>query len=182
MKSNIWIASGLLVVLTGAGCGGGNSNDDPAPPPNLEPEAPSGPVLPDDPGDAGRATVAGIDSDNDRVRDDLQRFIVQEYADSKTIQDALKQVAIALQAQLQGSGSKEIAMRSAQQTMRAVECVYSIEQGWNDQGKADALVELQARALNTEERLDAYAVFDELLWGEVIVSLPVNQHASSCED
>ncbi|MDX8380534.1 MAG: hypothetical protein R8M14_00305 [Ghiorsea sp.] len=34
---------------------------------------PSG--LPPDPGAAGRGTLAGIDSDNDGVRDDVQRWI-----------------------------------------------------------------------------------------------------------
>lgn len=37
--------------------------------------APVCPCLPPDPGEAGKATIAGIDSDNDGVRDDVQRLL-----------------------------------------------------------------------------------------------------------
>jgi len=33
-------------------------------------------VLPPDPGEAGKATLTGIDVDRDGVRDDLQRYII----------------------------------------------------------------------------------------------------------
>jgi len=38
-------------------------------------------TLPPDPGSAGRATLEGIDSDGDGVRDDIQRFIELNYPD-----------------------------------------------------------------------------------------------------
>lgn len=46
---------------------------------SIEYKSSSGPVLPPDPGEAGKATLLGIDSDNDGVRDDIQRWIVQNY-------------------------------------------------------------------------------------------------------
>ena len=37
--------------------------------------------LPPDPGEAGRRTLAGIDSDRDGIRDDLQRYVALTYGD-----------------------------------------------------------------------------------------------------
>lgn len=37
--------------------------------------------VPPDPGDAGKQTLAGIDSDYDGVRDDVQRYLVRTYID-----------------------------------------------------------------------------------------------------
>jgi hypothetical protein len=39
--------------------------------------------LPPDPGEAGKVTLAGIDSDNDGVRDDIQRYIALTYPNSE---------------------------------------------------------------------------------------------------
>lgn len=48
-------------------------------------------TLPPDPGEAGKATLAGIDSDNDGVRDDVQRWIVINYPNSQKTRAALVQ-------------------------------------------------------------------------------------------
>jgi len=46
-------------------------------------------LLPPDPGDTGKATLAGIDSDNDGVRDDIERYIWLTYpASAKTRRSA----------------------------------------------------------------------------------------------
>jgi len=47
--------------------------------------------LPPDPGEAGKATLAGVDSDNDGVRDDIQRWIVLSTPDSQKMREALIQ-------------------------------------------------------------------------------------------
>lgn len=39
-------------------------------------------ILPPDPGEAGKQTLAGIDSDSDGVRDDVQRWIELTYSDA----------------------------------------------------------------------------------------------------
>ena len=46
-------------------------------------------VLPPDPGEAGKATLAGIDSDQDGVRDDLEREIVYMYPQNQEIRRLL---------------------------------------------------------------------------------------------
>ena len=47
-------------------------------------------TLPPDPGEAGKQTLEGIDSDNDGVRDDLQREIVFMYPDRDEVRRVLR--------------------------------------------------------------------------------------------
>jgi hypothetical protein len=49
--------------------------------------------LPPDPGPAGMTTLAGVDSDGDGVRDEVERYIALSYATSAKMQAALTQVA-----------------------------------------------------------------------------------------
>ena len=58
---------------------------DPPDPPN-----PPGDGLPPDPGEAGKATLEGIDSDQDGIRDDIQRYIALTYPDSQKTRAALR--------------------------------------------------------------------------------------------
>jgi hypothetical protein len=52
--------------------------------------------LPPDPGDSGKATLEGIDSDGDGVRDDVQRYIALTYPTSGRTRLALRQHAQAV--------------------------------------------------------------------------------------
>jgi hypothetical protein len=54
-------------------------------------------ILPPDPGEAGKVTLGGIDSDRDGVRDDIQRDIIFTYPQSARSRAALIQLAKALQ-------------------------------------------------------------------------------------
>lgn len=49
--------------------------------------------LPPDPGAAGATTLAGIDSDGDGLRDDVQRWIALNYRDSARWRSVLAQMA-----------------------------------------------------------------------------------------
>jgi len=53
--------------------------------------------LPADPGEAGKATLEGIDFDNDGVRDDVQRWIAMTYPNSEKTRAALRQRAKTMQ-------------------------------------------------------------------------------------
>jgi len=52
--------------------------------------------LPKDPGAAGKKDLAGIDSDNDGLRDDVQIYLAKNHADSARERHALRQYAIYL--------------------------------------------------------------------------------------
>src|SRR5674476_1488495 len=47
-------------------------------------------TLPPDPGEAGKATLAGIDSNNNGVRDDLEREIVYMYPQNQEVRRVLR--------------------------------------------------------------------------------------------
>ena len=47
-------------------------------------------ILPLDPGEAGKQTLAGIDSNNDGVRDDLEREIVYMYPENEEVRRVLR--------------------------------------------------------------------------------------------
>ncbi len=53
--------------------------------------------LPPDPGEEGRLTIEGIDSDNDGVRDDVQIDIANRYPNNTNARLALRQLAKSLQ-------------------------------------------------------------------------------------
>ena len=63
--------------------------------------------LPPDPGEAGKATVAGIYSDHDGVRDDVQRYIELTITDSARHREALKNVARNTQRELLAKTKEE---------------------------------------------------------------------------
>lgn len=46
-----------------------------------------------DPGERGKSSVAGIDVDEDGVRDDIQVWIEKEFQDNELIQKAVKEMA-----------------------------------------------------------------------------------------
>lgn len=136
--------------------------------------------LPPDPGDAGLQTLEGIDSDDDGVRDDIQRFIALEYPDSAKVRAALTQIAISMQDQLVAGGSKQQSLAAASGTMRAMECLMAIETAMDADAVTDSVRLLQGEILNTGERWNAYGMFDQQMGGEVVASVPLEQHETSC--
>ena len=80
-------------------------------------------VLPPDPGEAGKTTLAGIDSDGDGVRDDIQRYIVLTYSDSEKTRAALMQQARAWQAYLLNASDEEKAIRYEKEQRYAADCL-----------------------------------------------------------
>lgn len=69
--------------------------------------------LPPDPGAAGMATLEGIDSDGDGVRDDVQRWIAMAYPNSQKVRAALTQAALTMQTFLMSANSPVAAYNSA---------------------------------------------------------------------
>lgn len=54
-------------------------------------------ALPPDPGEAGRATLAGVDVNDNGVRDDLERHIAQHFGDDPRVRRAVANAVIATQ-------------------------------------------------------------------------------------
>lgn len=80
--------------------------------------------LPPDPGPEGMKTLAGIDSDNDGVRDDVQRYIALNYGHSERAVMSLREIAKGAQRQIMiantinGGEAKQI----AEEIMKRVDC------------------------------------------------------------
>lgn len=134
------------------------------------------PCLPPDPGEAGRATLEGIDSDHDGVRDDVQRYIAVTYVSSATSRAAITQFDRAIEAALRGPATKENSLAAAHLSDRALEC------GWNLYGRQFNTMRkaLEAELLNTNLRLHAYEQYDLQLGGEVFAATPVSQRQETC--
>lgn len=134
--------------------------------------------LPPDPGEVGMATLEGIDSDADGVRDDVQRYIATTHPDSEKTRAILTQYAKALQKALLDAGSKELSMQNAEKINLTSECgdfILSIEVYRN------ILKKLRPEILNTDARSKAYLQYDDQLGGEVFRSIQYDQRASACD-
>jgi len=141
-----------------------------------DPPDPPGNGLPPDPGEAGMATLEGIDSDQDGIRDDIQRYIALTYPDSQKTQAALRQAATALQIIILESPNEESALRNTELEARASECLWYIRP---DKGyKIDDL--LMAEFLNTLPRSRAYLEFNSKLGGHVFRGKDLDEYKTSC--
>jgi hypothetical protein len=115
-------------------------------------------TLPPDPGEAGKQTLEGIDSDNDGVRDDVQRWIALTYLNSERMRLGLRQNSGALQNALLANNAATAEAAAGQETAGA-RCLAYIT---DDPAVIDGLVELM---LNTEVRREAYEQYTKLFHG-----------------
>ena len=165
--------TGVCLSLCLVACGGssGGSNGDggggiaPTPTPTASPTPPPAGVLPPDPGEAGTQTVAGIDSDNDGVRDDIQIYIDSLELSGANESESATQWAKGIQeAILTGdSNSGSDAVRSAAERLAlAVDCashVFGVD-------AVDQIALLELMALNTDARSAAYENFNAQTEGQ----------------
>ena len=123
--------------------------------------------LPPDPGAAGKLTLAGIDSDNDGVRDDVQRWIVVTYPNSQKTRAALVQEVKLDQQFLLNAVDPNISLNIAKQMMRSEACLaYVQRQNFYDISRA-----FQAAFLNTYIRSKTWLQADRHLSGTMFKGL-----------
>jgi hypothetical protein len=128
--------------------------------------------VPPDPGDAGNLTVPGIDSDSDKVRDDVQRWIILTYLDSQKKQLALDQGAIALQDALAARDTVSAQAAAAEERLAAGCYAYL----YDDTLATNALAHV---VLNTDLRRTAYKTYVNLS-NTLSVPLDVSDLATFC--
>ena len=133
--------------------------------------------VPPDPGEAGKQTLEGIDSDNDGVRDDLQRWIVLNYLTSEKRRAALTQYAKEIQVFLIDANDKELSRAHDKVLERAQVCGYYVF-GLNDARRAR--LEMQAQLLNTETRSQAYIKADSQLSGTFGLVIQDDEYKVQC--
>lgn len=149
--------------------------EDPPPDPPDPPEPP-GDGLPPDPGEAGKASLEGIDSDGDGLRDDIQRYIALTYTDSPKTRAALRQAALALQKIILESPEEEGSLRNTELEARASECIRYVQPV--DGRRIDNL--LMAEFLNTPARSRAYLEYNAWLGGHVFGTRDLDEYKTSC--
>lgn len=154
---------GTFITVTIVGAGGGS-----LPPSNLPP----------DPGENGKLTLEGIDSDADGVRDDVQRYIVLTYPDSIETQRALRQHTKALQAFILQAYNKDQALNNATKVNRAIECIFAVSHNDNDAVKISR--NLRSVLVNTEMRTRAYLAADKQLSGSTFPIVNIEDRIKSC--
>ncbi|MDY7092621.1 MAG: hypothetical protein SX243_06580 [Acidobacteriota bacterium] len=118
--------------------------------------------LPPAPGEAGKVTVEGVDSDGDGLRDDIQRFIAFTYPDEPVTRAALSQYGESFQDTLVQAVDRQSAFSLFMATLRSDRCLkglIGVEEG------ETLRKSIKAQYLNTAERSDAFFTFAELLGG-----------------
>lgn len=143
----------------------------------ITPETSDG--LPPDPGEAGKETLLGIDSDLDGVRDDVQRYIVLTYPDQPNLQKALFQVARSYTRTFESDLTREDAYEISQIGSRATYCLMYFD--WRAAG--EQLISLNAEMLNTVDRSKQYLRYDSLLGGMTFPSpqVEVEEYSQFCD-
>lgn len=135
--------------------------------------------LPPDPGEEGKKTLAGIDSDDDGVRDDVQRYIALTYPDSEKTRAGLTQYAKSVQGALLDADDKELSMKHEEKISKADDCIeFMLGTDEYDQYISNEALPM---ILNTKERTMAYFKYDEQLGGEVFSLTPEDQLRFSCD-
>jgi hypothetical protein len=135
--------------------------------------------LPPDPGEAGKATLAGIDTDNDGVRDDVQRFIKGLYPNSLPKRRAATQYAKGILSAVQdGEPTKEQVHVWASKDLRSSECmdfVLGFDLAVNEQPK------IKQAILNTDSRNRAYLRWLKGMSGFYGSLTPRTEKSSTCD-
>lgn len=120
-------------------------------------------------------TIAGIDSDNDGIRDDIQRWINEEFSSSMKTRLAVKQYAVLKQAELISSANKGQSIIAVKNSFHALDCLDSIV---GHQNEIKIVSELKEKLLNTKDRLYANMQANQSFSGQII-SPTVGEAASS---
>lgn len=132
--------------------------------------------LPPDPGPAGDATIQGVDSDGNGVRDDVQRYIALTYPSSASTRAALTQMSVAMQKAMVESSSATSSLANANQVTSALECLATVSGGALEQQ-----LDLAGEVIDTEQRLRAYLRYDQQLSGQVITLRKPAERPAGCD-
>ena len=123
-------------------------------------------------------TVAGIDADQNGIRDDIQAYINATYPVPEQ-QKAVSQYARSLQAKLLVNPKDEYQVRaSSDASGKGMSCIYEKFPVDNSPQAARIVREIFSLTTNTKQRLKAYMTFNQAMDGAVI-SLPTGK---VCDD
>ncbi len=122
--------------------------------------------LPPDPGEAGKATLQGIDSDHDGVRDDIQRWIYFKFRTEPKKQMAWRQFAQDYQSNLLAYDNKSEAINTGHRTLNTLQCIQYVYDGSIDSSESH-YGQFRGEFLNTPARSNAYLKSNDHFSGQV---------------
>jgi len=122
-------------------------------------------------------SLAGVDTDGNGVRDDLDEYIQSAAAGSALTQKAMEQNVQALEELMLAHEIADKSIDSAIKVMRATECLYGV----NPTEAAHLSDEIEARMFNTPERAKAYASAHKHLGGQYFRGTRTNERVTACD-
>ena len=124
--------------------------------------------LPPDPGPAGMLTIEGIDADKDGIRDDVQRFIAENWGGSPRAVKVLTMVAASklLAVKFGGELGREESQKHASKFINAGRCYV---RATPELSASHALELVSFRVTNTEERFRRAHAFEYQLAHQVYI-------------
>ena len=115
-------------------------------------------------------TVAGIDADQNGIRDDIDAYIQKTYPTEEQ-RKAVSQYARSLQASLLVDLENKITVKAATNTTsRAISCIFKKVPSGNSPNGGSVVEEILGVTTNTKQRLLQYIALDKALDGTVISS------------
>lgn len=122
---------------------------------------------PNDPGIVGDTLLAGLDSDQDGVRDDVERYIVDNYSHNENVRKSLYQYAQYKQQILLAASSSDsnTVVRIIPKLQGAIECLYEVANSTSEAERI--LADIMSIYLNTEDRIRTNVIANKLASGYV---------------
>jgi hypothetical protein len=113
-------------------------------------------MVPSDPGASSNATLAGVDSNSNGLRDEVERWIAQNYPQCARYRAALSQVALSVQRRiLAGEVTEESALQMASEESSATMC-FAVESESCEAASLEKFIEFSVLLQNTPERGKAF--------------------------
>ena len=162
-----------VVVFSLSGCGGTDKNGE-----NISKEV-SGRTLPPEPDlDQNNATLLGIDSNDNGIRDDVERSIIVKYVDKVKV-ELMFQYARVDQKILGSDLTKEKAMELEAEGGKAINCRMYLKH--KDIKVKRAAKNSERLTYNTKERVKKYIEYNKLLSGGVFGGSKGDWQADACD-
>ncbi|MFN3566585.1 MAG: hypothetical protein ACK4V1_11460 [Burkholderiaceae bacterium] len=123
--------------------------------------------LPPHPGPAGNATVEGVDSNHDGIRDDIEIFIAENYGYSERAVRALRSIARDVQRDLVDPPRTPEEAVARVNARRSIDC-YGRTVDWETRVSRRAMMDVIAETVNTPARFELFRRKEKLLAGQVV--------------
>lgn len=126
------------------------------------------------------STLLGVDTDGDGIRDDVQRWINENYSLHPNLKLALKQYATEMQNSLLNSTDKTLSISSTHAALRAQGCVmdYAKVYGMKSKEIKEMLGKVEALQNNTKTRIEATLINSKNFHGQLVTILPIEEECN----